>query len=68
MEEFKIKVDGKKMKKAKFAIYINGVYLETRPTLAAAQARVETYERMDRYEIEVEGYTNKLPTYEIKEI
>lgn len=56
------------MKKAKFAIYINGVYLETRPTLAAAQARVETYERMDRYEIEVEGYTNKLPTYEIKEI
>lgn len=55
------------MKKAKCKIYINGVYLETCPSFEAAQMRVETYQRMDRYEVEVEGYTNSLPTYEIKE-
>lgn len=54
------------MRKAKFQIWINGHYLETFKTLEAAEARVRTYERQDRYEIEVEGYTNDLATYEIK--
>jgi hypothetical protein len=54
------------MKKPKFEIWINGHYLETFKDLSEAQARVRTYERQDRYEIEVEGYTNNLPTYEIK--
>lgn len=54
------------MKKAKYEIWCNGHYLETFKTLEAAEARVRTYERLDRYEIEVEGYTNALATYEIK--
>ena len=54
------------MRKAKYEIWSNGHYLETFKDLESAQARVRTYERMDRYEIEVEGYTNALPTYEIK--
>ncbi len=55
-----------KMKKAKFEIWMNGHYIESFRTLEQAEARVRTYERLDRYEIEVEGYTNALPTYEIK--
>lgn len=54
------------MKKAKYEIWINGVYLETLKTLESAEARVRTYERLDRYERDTEGYTNALPTYEIK--
>ena len=54
------------MKKAKFEIWVNGHYIETFKNLSEAQARVRTYERQDRYEVEVEGYTNPLPTYEIK--
>ncbi|MBQ3483644.1 MAG: hypothetical protein IJA78_05660 [Clostridia bacterium] len=54
------------MKKAKYEIWINGHYLETLPTEEAAKMRVATYERLDRYEVEVEGYTNNLATYEIK--
>lgn len=54
------------MKKAKFEIWSNGHYIESFKTLEQAEARVHTYERLDRYEIETEGYTNKLPTYEIK--
>lgn len=54
------------MKKAKFEIWCNGHYLETLKTLEAAEARVRTYERLDRYEIEVEGYANNLATYEIR--
>lgn len=54
------------MKKARFEIWINGHYLESFKTRELAEARVRTYERLDRYEIETEGYTNALPTYEIK--
>lgn len=56
------------MKKAKFEIWCNGHYLETFKTIEVAEARVRTYERLDRYEIEVEGYTNELATYEIKTV
>lgn len=55
------------MKETKCKIFINGVYLETLPNYTAAKMRVETYERMDRHEVEVEGYTNSLPKYEIRE-
>lgn len=51
---------------AKAKIYINGKYLETCRNRKAAEMRIKTYERMDRYERDVEGYTNPLPTYEIK--
>lgn len=57
---------GNIMKKARFEIWINGHYLESFKTHEAAQARVNTYERLDRHERDVEGYTNPLPTYEIK--
>ena len=56
------------MKKTKFQIWINGHYLETLPSEKAAKTRIAAYERSDRYEIEVEGYKNALPTYEIKTI
>ena len=42
------------------------VYCALCETEEAAKMRVATYERLDRYEIEVEGYTNDLATYEIK--
>ena len=54
------------MKKQRFEIWINGHYLESFKTLELAQARVRTYERLDRYERDTEGYTNALTTYEIK--
>ena len=54
------------MEKQQFAIYSNGHYLETFKTLEMAQARVNTYERLDRHERDSEGYTNPLPVYEIK--
>ena len=50
----------------KFKIYINGTYLESFSKLAEAEARVRTYERQDRYERDVLGYTNPLATYEIR--
>lgn len=50
----------------KFEIWCNGHYLESFSTREQAEARVRTYERQDRYEVEVEGYTNALPTYEIR--
>lgn len=50
----------------KFEIWCNGHYLESFKTREQAEARVRTYERQDRYEVEVEGYTNALPTYEIR--
>lgn len=49
-----------------FKIYINGIYLESFSHLSQAEARVRIYERQDRYERDVEGYTNPLPTYEIR--
>lgn len=52
--------------KKKFEIWCNGHYLESFRSLEQAQARVRTYERQDRYEIEVGGYTNQLPKYEIR--
>lgn len=51
----------------KFKIYINGTYLESYSKRSEAEARVRCYERQDRYERDVEGYTNPLPKYEIKE-
>lgn len=50
----------------KFKIYINGHYLESYSKLSEAEARVRIYERQDRYERDVEGYTNPLPVYEIR--
>lgn len=54
------------MKRARYEIWCNGHYLESYKQLSEAEARVRIYERQDRYEIEVERYTNALPTYEIK--
>ena len=54
------------MKKAKYEIWCNGHYLETFKDLGSAEARVRTYERLDRYERDTEGYTNNLPTYDIE--
>ena len=54
------------MKRAKYEIWCNGHYIESFKDRESAEARVRTYERMDRYERDVEGYTNDLPTYEIK--
>lgn len=51
----------------RYRIYINGHYLESYSRRSEAEARVRIYERQDRYEIEVEGYTNPLPVYEIRE-
>lgn len=49
------------MKETKCKIFINGVYLETLPNRNTAEMRVETYERMDRYEVEVEGTRTASP-------
>ena len=51
----------------KFKIFINGKYLESYSKRSEAEARVRCYERQDRYERDVCGYTNALPTYEIKQ-
>ena len=56
--------EANKMKR--FKIYINGKYLESYSKLSEAEARVRIYERQDRYERDVEGYTNPIPTYEIR--
>ncbi len=50
----------------KYKIYINGKYLESFSKLTEAEARIRSYERQDRYERDVEGYTNPLPVYEIR--
>ena len=50
----------------RFKIYINGQYLESYSRLSEAEARVRSYERQDRYERDTCGYTNPLPTYEIR--
>ena len=47
-------------------IYVNGKYLETARNEEEAKRIVARYERQDRYEIEVEGYTNDLAVYEIR--
>lgn len=54
------------MKMKKFKIYINGVYLESFSKRSEAEARVNLYERQDKYERDTLGYTNPLPTYEIR--
>lgn len=51
----------------KVKIYINGTYLESCKELSVAEAKVRWYEKQDRYEIDVCGYTNKLPVYEIRQ-
>ena len=53
------------MKKKK-DIYCNGHYLETAKNQEEAERIVARYIRQDKYEIEVEGYTNPMPVYEIK--
>lgn len=50
----------------KFRIYVNNVYLESYSKLSEAEARVRCYERQDKYECDVCGYTNELPIYEIR--
>lgn len=55
------------MKKVK--IYMNGKYLETVANKQVAKMRIKTYERQDRYEVEVEKYAmppKGYPVYEIK--
>ena len=55
------------MKKVK--IYMNGKYIETVANKQVAEMRSKTYERQDRYEVEVEGYAIPVkgyPVYEIK--
>jgi hypothetical protein len=47
-------------------IYCNGCFLETCKNQEEAERIVKRYEKRDRYEIEVEGYKNKMPVYEIK--
>lgn len=51
----------------KYKIYINGTYLESYSKLEEAEARIRIYERQERYERDVCGYTNQLPTYEIRQ-
>lgn len=51
----------------RYRIYMNGKYLESYSRRSDAEAWVRLNERQDRYEIEVEGYTNPLPVYEIRE-
>ena len=53
------------MKKT-YKIYCNGHLMEVAKTLEQAQQIIEREQRRDKYEIEVEGYTNPLPVYEIK--
>lgn len=48
------------MKKAKYEIWINGHYLETFKSFESAEARVRTYERLDRYEREIQRVTQTL--------
>ena len=50
----------------KYKIYINGKYLESFSKRSEAEARIRIYERQDRYDRDVCGYTNPLPTYEIR--
>ena len=54
------------MKIKKFKIYVNDHYIESFSKLSEAEARIRCYERMDRYERDVEKYTNPLPVYEIR--
>lgn len=51
----------------KFKVFCNGHLMETAKTLEEAQRIVEREQRRDKYEIEVEGYANKFPVYEIKQ-
>ena len=55
------------MKKPKFEVWINGHYFDTFKTRELAETFIRIEQRQDRYEREVLSYTNKLPTYEIKE-
>ena len=52
--------------KTKKDIYCNGHYLETAKNQEEAERIVARYIRQAKYEIEVEGYTNPMPVYEIK--
>lgn len=51
----------------KFQIFINGHYWTSFARLVDAQACVRANERQDRYERDIEGYTNPLPVYEIRQ-
>lgn len=50
----------------KFQIFINGHYWTSFPKRSEAEACVRANQRQDLYERDVEGYTNPLPTYEIR--
>ena len=50
----------------RFKIYINGKYLESYSKLSEAEARVRIYERQDRSERDLQGYTDPLPTSETR--
>lgn len=53
-------------KRVKREIWMNEKYLETVRNQETAEMKIRSYMRQDRYEIEVEGYKNSLPTYEIR--
>ena len=55
-----------KNKIKRFKIYINGHYVESYSKLSQAETAVRLYRKQDLYERDVCGYTNPLPTYEIK--
>lgn len=50
----------------KFKVIMNNKYLTSFSKLSEAEAYVNRCERFDRYERNVEGYTNPLPVYEIR--
>lgn len=52
----------------KFDVFINGHYHRSFRKRSEAEACVHRYEREDRYERDVEGYTNHLPEYEIRQM
>lgn len=53
-----------------FEIWINGKFLEKQKSEESAKMRVRTYERMDRYERDVEkyGFPYGMPKYEVRRV
>lgn len=54
----------------RFEIWMNGKYLEQYKSEEDAKLRVRTYERMDRYERDVEkyGFPYGMPKYEVRRV
>lgn len=54
----------------RFEIWMNGKYLEQHKSEEDAKLRVRTYERMERYERDVEkyGFPYGMPKYEVRRV